>query len=80
MNSLVYKGKIRKTEKGQIKQIQLALDKLYTVSEQFNLLTFYGDIDTDVYYAFDIREGDNGNRFELRYMKSSGLVFKVKKK
>lgn len=79
MNSLVYKGKIRKTEKGQIKQIQLALDKLYTVSEQFNLLTFYGDIDTDVYYAFDIKE-ENGNRFELRYMKSSGLVFKVKKK
>ena len=79
MNSLVYKGKIRKTEKGQIKQIQLALDKLYTVSEQFNLLTFYGDIDTDIYYAFDIKE-ENGNRFELRYMKSSGLVFKVKKK
>lgn len=79
MNSLVYKGKIRKTEKGQIKQIQLALDKLYTVSEQFHLLTFYGDIDTDTYYAFDIKE-ENGNRFELRYMKSSGLVFKVKKK
>lgn len=79
MNSLVYKGKIRKTEKGQIKQIQLALDKLYTVSEQFNLLTFYGDIDTDTYYAFDIKE-ENGNRFELRYMKSSGLVFKVKKR
>lgn len=79
MNSLVYKGKIRKTEKGQIKQIQLALDKLYTVFEQFNLLTFYGDIDTDTYYAFDIKE-ENGNRFELRYMKSSGLVFKVKKK
>lgn len=79
MNSLVYKGKIKKTEKGQIKQIQLALDKLYTVSEQFNLLTFYGDIDTDTYYAFDIKE-ENGNRFELRYMKSSGLVFKVKKK
>lgn len=79
MNSLVYKGKIRKTEKGQIKQIQLALDKLYTVSEQFNLLTFYGDIDTDTYYAFDIKE-ENGNRFELRYIKSSGLVFKVKKK
>lgn len=79
MNSLVYKGKIRKTEKGQIKQIQLALDKLYTVSEQFNLLTFYGDIDTDTYYAFNIKE-ENGNRFELRYMKSSGLVFKVKKK
>lgn len=79
MNSLVYKGKIRKTEKGQIKQIQLALDKLYTVSEQFNLLTFYGDINTDTYYAFDIKE-ENGNRFELRYMKSSGLVFKVKKK
>lgn len=79
MNSLVYKGKIRKTEKGKIKQIQLALDKLYTVSEQFNLLTFYGDIDTDTYYAFDIKE-KNGNRFELRYMKSSGLVFKVKKK
>lgn len=79
MNSLVYKGKIRKTEKGQIKQIQLALDKLYTVSKQFNLLTFYGDIDTDIYYAFDIKE-ENGNRFELRYMKSSGLIFKVKKK
>lgn len=79
MNSLVYKGKIRKTEKGQIKQIQLALDKLYTVSEQFNLLTFYGDIDTDTYYAFDIKE-ENGNRFELRYIKSNGLVFKVKKR
>ena len=79
MNSLVYKGKIRKTEKGQIKQIQLALDKLYTVFEQFHLLTFYGDINTEEYYAFDIKE-ENGNRFELRYMKSSGLVFKVKKK
>ena len=80
MNNLVYKGKIRKTEEGQIKQIQLALDKLYTESEQFDLLTFYGDINTEEYYAFDIEEKDNGNRFELRYMKSSGLVFKVKKK
>lgn len=78
MNKLVYKGQIRKTEKGQIAQVQKALDKLYTVSEQFHLLTFYGDIDTETYYSFDIREGNS--RFELRYMKSSGLVFKVKKK
>lgn len=78
MNKLVYKGQIRKTEKGQIAQVQKALDKLYTVSEQFHLLTFYGDIDTETYYSFDIREGNS--RFELRYMKDSGLVFKVNKK
>ena len=78
MNKLVYKGQIRKTEKSQILQLQKALDKLYTVSEQFHNLTFYGDIDTNDYYAFDIREGDN-NRFELRYMKNSGLVFRVNK-
>lgn len=78
MKTLVYKGKIRKTEKGQVQQIQLALDKLYTVSEQFNFLTFYCDIDTEEYYAFDIKVKDK-ERFELRYIKNTGLVYKVTK-
>lgn len=77
MANIVYKGQVRKTEKGYIKQIQLALDKLYTVKEQFEELTFYPDIETDSYYSFDIKK-DN-ERFELRYMKSNGIVFKINK-
>lgn len=76
MNKVVYKGKIRKTEEGKIKQLQLALDKLFSEAEQ-EKLEFYGDIETDSYYSFDVVYGNS--RFELRYDNSNGLVFKINK-
>lgn len=73
---LVYKGEKRKSEAGQITQLNMALEQMYPNNEIDNL-SFYGDIDTEKYYAFDIEV--NNSRFELRYIKENGFIYKKNK-